>query len=133
MSNKDLYNFLSIVRKIWKCNTKSPQIPTYLSLWSISEGSPYKMITWEKNRTIFKILLSRKCKLYKDRKCTLHYQVWLQHLQKLSEYYVQILLQKCYFLTQILLHWENQTAALYSPREEAFKEKFRLSISIKQI
>lgn len=60
--------------------------------------------------------------LQTKKKCVLHYQVWLLHLQKLSEYYVQILQQKCYFSTQILLHWESQTAVLYRPTQKTFRE-----------
>lgn len=46
------------------------------------------------------------------RNMSLHYQVWLQHLQKLCEVYEQILQQTCCSSTPTLHHLLNQIVAL---------------------
>lgn len=60
------------------------------------------------------------------RSMSLHYQVWLQHLQKLCEEYEQILQQTCYSSTPTLHHLRNQIVALYRPEQKGKKK----SISI---
>lgn len=57
------------------------------------------------------------------RSMSLHYQVWLQHLQKLCEEYEQILQQTCCSSTLTLHHLQNQTVALYRPTQKEKKKK----------
>lgn len=86
-------------------------MPTYLSLWSISEGSPAERHHFEVYFHINNTNNFRNSETGR-RNMSLHYQVWLQHLQKLCEVYEQILQQTCCSSTPTLHHLLNQIVAL---------------------
>lgn len=89
-------------------------MPTYLSLWSISEGSPEKIHPCEFYFHTNNINNLRNSEaVWKS--MSLPYQVWLRHLRKMYEEHEQILQQMCCSLTQTLHHLKNQTVALYRP------------------
>lgn len=89
-------------------------MPTYLSLWSISEGSPEKKHLCEFYSPTNNINNFGNSEAGR-KSMSLHYQVWFQHLRKLYEEYEQILQQMCCSLTLTLHHLTNQIVALYRP------------------
>lgn len=89
-------------------------MPTYLSLWSISEGSPEEIHLCEVHSHTNNINNDRNREAGR-KSMSLHYQVWLRRLRKLCEEYEQILQQMCCSSTLTLHHLKNRIAALYKP------------------